>query len=298
MPRTAFVSHEDSALHDPGWNHPDHQGRLPAIVRAVQRELPALWEPLLQREAVPASEADLLRVHDPEHVRRVAAAVEGARVAGRTLEVDGVPVSGASLAAALASVGAALSATRIVLSGEAPAAFALARPPGRDARPERSSGCSLFNTVAIAARHAIGEGLAGSILVVAWGDAPPEGLAACVAPEAAVRLASVHRGVVPPGAGGETFRRGQRGVLAAAAEEGPFDLLLLSAGFEFLDGDPEGGLSVAPGEVHGLTSELAAWARVHAAGRLVSVLEGGYAAGPTSRAVIGHLRALAGLPPA
>jgi acetoin utilization deacetylase AcuC-like enzyme len=298
MPRTAFVSHEDSALHDPGWDHPDHQGRLPAIVRAVQRDLPALWEPLLQREAVPASEADLLRVHEPEHVRRVAAAVDAARLAGRALEVDGVPVSGASLAAALASVGAALSATGIVLSGEASAGFALARPPGRDARPDRSSGCSLFNTVAIAARHAIDEGLARSVVVVAWGDAPPEGLAACVAPEPAVRLVSVHRGAVPGGADAETFGRAQRQALAAAAEDGPFDLVLLSAGFDVLAGDPEGSLAVDPGGVHGLTTELAAWARVHAAGRLVSVLEGGYAAGPTARAVVGHLRALAGLPPA
>ncbi|HEX6909381.1 MAG TPA: hypothetical protein VF142_03250, partial [Longimicrobium sp.] len=150
---TAFVSHEDASRHDTGWNHPDHQGRLPAIVRAVQRDMVALWEPLRQMEAVPATEADLLLVHTPAYVARVRGrALESAREE-RTLELGGVPVSGASWDAALASVGAALTAVDAVLDGSVRNAFALARPPGRGAAADAPGEFSLFNTVAIAARH-------------------------------------------------------------------------------------------------------------------------------------------------
>ncbi|MEJ2679756.1 MAG: hypothetical protein P8174_11905, partial [Gemmatimonadota bacterium] len=68
---TALVSHPDCALHDTGWRHPEHQGRLPAIVRALARDTPALLEHVLQEEAPHASEADLLRVHTAAHVERV-----------------------------------------------------------------------------------------------------------------------------------------------------------------------------------------------------------------------------------
>src|SRR5215213_5952298 len=60
---TAYVSHEDCSRHDTGWSHPDHQGRLPAVTRAVYRDMVALYEPLLQVEALPATEPQLLRVH-------------------------------------------------------------------------------------------------------------------------------------------------------------------------------------------------------------------------------------------
>ncbi|MBI4544996.1 MAG: histone deacetylase family protein, partial [Gemmatimonadetes bacterium] len=68
---TAFVLHPDCALHDTGWGHPEHQGRLPAILSAVYADLPELLEVMLQREPEPAQVEELLRVHTPEHVERV-----------------------------------------------------------------------------------------------------------------------------------------------------------------------------------------------------------------------------------
>src|SRR5690606_8709338 len=48
---TALVLHPACALHDTGWKHPEHQGRLPAIVNAIYKEMPALHHVVLQREA-------------------------------------------------------------------------------------------------------------------------------------------------------------------------------------------------------------------------------------------------------
>ena len=74
--------------------------------------------------------------------------------------------------------------------------------------------------------------------------------------------------------------------------------MLLSAGFDILAADAYGALAVQPDEVHAITTVLREWVDARAGGRLVSVLEGGYAAAETARAVIQHLHALAGIEPA
>lgn len=316
--KTAFVSHEDSSRHDTGWKHPDHQGRLPAIVRAVQRDMVALWEPLLQLEGVPATEADLLLVHTPGHVARVReTALESARE-GRTLELGGVPVSGASWEAALASAGAALTAIGAVLDGAARNAFALARPPGRGAAADAPGEFSLFNTVAIAARHLRVRRGVDRVLVVAWGAHAPTALARLLAQDDGVRLISIHQhpqsfpdprpadddgppilgAALPPGSTGDAFAAALRDALDAVPPDESPDFVLLSAGFDIMAADAHGALAVHPDEVYAVTTVLREWVDARAGGRLVSVLEGGYAAPETARAVIQHLHALAGLEPA
>jgi acetoin utilization deacetylase AcuC-like enzyme len=317
--KTAFVSHEDSSRHDTGWNHPDHQGRLPAIVRAVQRDMVALWEPLQQMEAVPATVMDLLLVHTPGYLAHLRdRAMESAREE-RTLELGGVPVSGASWDAALASVGAALTAVDAVLDGAARNAFALARPPGRGASADAPGEFSLFNTVAIAARHLRERRRVGRVLVVAWGAHAPLALARLLAEagDDGVRLISIHQhpqsfpdplpaddhppipgAALPPGSTGDEFAAALRDALdAIPADESP-DFVLLSAGFDILAADAHGALAVQPDEVYAITTVLREWADARAGGRLVSVLEGGYDAAETARAVIQHLHALAGIDPA
>jgi acetoin utilization deacetylase AcuC-like enzyme len=314
---TAFVSHEDSSRHDTGWSHPDHQGRLPAIVRAVQRDMVALWEPLRQTEAAPATEKDLLLVHTPAYIDRVREMATDAARAERTLLLDGVPVSGASWDAALAGVGAALTAVEAVLDGEVRNGFALARPPGRGAGADAAGECSLFNNVAIAARHLRARRGIRRVLVIAWGARQPSALAEVLEEDDGIRLISIHQhpqsfpdpeatadhppidGVaLAPGSGGDAFAAALRELLSTIpADESP-DFVLLSAGFCILAADAHGSLAVEPDEVHAITVALREWADAHAGGRLVSVLEGGYAANETARAVIQHLRALAGLPAA
>ncbi|HEX8829770.1 MAG TPA: hypothetical protein VF705_01305, partial [Longimicrobium sp.] len=91
---TAFVSHEDVPRHDTGWSHPDHQGRIPAIARAVYKDMLTLFEPMLELSAVPATDEDLRLVHSAEYVRRVREAAGGA--GAQVAELDGVRLSGAS----------------------------------------------------------------------------------------------------------------------------------------------------------------------------------------------------------
>ena len=306
---TAFVSHEDAPRHDTGWNHPDHQGRLPAIARAVYKDMLTLFEPMMELSATPATDEDLLLVHTPGHIARVRgnSAVAGAEVG----ELDGVRLSGASDEAARASVGAALTAVDAVLAGEVRNAFVLARPPGRDALPDAASGYSLFNTVAIAARHLRERHGIERVLVVSWGTRPATHLRELLGGAPMVDVHAHPQTFPPPhdeppppmpgdvsllpGSDGAAFAAALRDALAAAAAP---DFVLLAAGFDILAGDPVGALAVEPRDIHDITRVLREWAAEHAAGRLVSVLEGGYDAGNTARAVVQHLRALIALPPA
>jgi acetoin utilization deacetylase AcuC-like enzyme len=74
------------------------------------------------------------------------------------------------------------------------------------------------------------------------------------------------------------------------------DLVLVSAGFDCLAGDPLGGLLLEPEDLHAMTLELLDLARGVAGGRLACVLEGGYAPARLGDGVLHVIRALAGLP--
>lgn len=327
MTPTAYVSHFDCARHDTGWNHPDHQGRLPALTRAVHRDMLTLHHALLQVEATPAKVADLLLVHTRRHVDAVRGEVARAADAGATGEIDGVRVSGASWDAALAGAGAVLTAVDTVLAEEARNAFCVARPPGRGASADQAGEFSLFNHVAIAARRLRDRGDAARVLVVDWGTRPALATASLLSGDEQVVVVSLHQhprafpspeadpvsgandGDVPvaedpplwmalaPGSGGAVFDQALAAALAEVASDGGADFVLLSTGLDVLAGDPLGALAVEPAEVYGLTVRLREWADRHSGGRLVSVLEGGYGPG-LGEAVVQHLRALAGLPAA
>ena len=73
------------------------------------------------------------------------------------------------------------------------------------------------------------------------------------------------------------------------------DLLIISAGFDCLKGDPLGGFTLENEHVELLTRELNQRAAQWCQGRIVSALEGGYHPERVARACVAHMRALAEL---
>src|SRR5262249_1228911 len=154
------------------------------------RDMLALFEPLLQVAGEPAAEADLLRVHTRRYVDDVRRTAIAAAAEGRPLELGGVPVSGASWDAALAAAGGAVTAADVVLRGEVRNAFAPARPPGRGARDDEPGEHSLFNNVAIAARHLRERHGSSRVLIVAWGAHPAAAFREVVAGDPGISVIS------------------------------------------------------------------------------------------------------------
>ena len=311
---SAFVLHPDCALHDTGWGHPEHQGRLPAVVRAIERDMPALLPVLLQREADPATEEDLLAVHARALVAEVRDAVAEAERRGESvpLDVDTV-VSAASWSAALAAAGCATTAAALVADGAASTAFAASRPPGHHATRERAMGFCLFNNVAVSARWVQRRRGVGNVLIVDWDVHHGNGTQDIFYEDPSVYFLSLHLSPHYPGTGSEEERGRGAGVDTTRNVPLPsdttreeyheaFDAALEAtlaefrpAGFDCLAGDPLGGLPLEPVDLHRLTRRIIEWTADTAQGRVVAVLEGGYVPDRLGRGVVSVLRALAGL---
>ena len=318
--RTALISHPACALHDTGWNHPEHQGRLPAITRALYSQTPDLLERVVQAEAEMADLGEILRVHTLDHVERVRTAVDRARQAERPVEMTmDTVVSAASWDAALGAAGAAVHAARVVLDDDVDTSFALTRPPGHHATASRAMGFCLFNSVAIAARWAQAERDVERVLIIDWDVHHGNGTQDIFYGDGSVYYLSLHLSGHYPGTG-HTHQKGmgpgegttrnipfpagvERGyylevfeeAMEVAADFSP-GLVLVSAGFDCLAGDPLGGLMLEPKDLHRMTRIVVDSTRATADGRVAVLLEGGYEPKRVAAGVVETVRGLADLP--
>ncbi len=308
MSHVAFISHSDCGRHDTGWGHPEHVGRLRAIPRALRYE-PALFDALVHHEGRHATRAELLLAHDADYVDSVAALVARG---GGTLGPDTV-VSEGSWDAATASVGCVLDGVDMAFDGRALRSFSAVRPPGHHALRDRAMGFCLFGSIAIAAHYAIASHQCSRILIVDWDVHHGNGTQALVEQDPRIHFVSMHQWPWYPGTGDRSDRGPHNNVwnvpmaaglpaeryveaLLEAVDEATVnftpDLVLVSAGFDSLAGDPLGGFTLTPEDVRTLTVSLVERAQRWCGGRLVSALEGGYAPDPVAQAIMVHLAAL------
>ena len=307
----AFISHSDCGRHDTGWGHPEHVGRLRAITR-VLREHPELFAVLHHVEGRHASPEELALVHEPRYVDHVRQVASGG---GGSLDADTV-LSDGSWDAARAATGSALDAVDMAFDGRAVRSFCAVRPPGHHALRARGMGFCVFGGVAVAARYARARHGVDRVLIVDWDVHHGNGTQALVEDDAGIHFVSMHQWPWYPGTGAAEDRGNgnvwnvplpaglaperyveslQRAVEAATQGFRP-DLVLLSAGFDSLRGDPLGGFTLEIEHFYALTRWLSALADAWCAGRLVSVLEGGYDTERLGLVGVAHLRALADLP--
>lgn len=306
--RAAFISHSDCGRHDTGWGHPEHVGRLRAITRAL-RDDPELFQTVEHLEGRHATIEEIELAHDPAYVASVRVIAEQG---GGRLDADTVASSG-SWAAATAGVGCVLSAVDLSVTGVHPRSFSAVRPPGHHAVHNRAMGFCLFGNVAIAALYAIQKHGLRRILIVDWDVHHGNGTQALVENEPDIHFVSMHQWPWYPGTGAAEDRgpRGtiwnlprpaglpraayidtlERGIDAACKGFVP-DLILISAGFDSLAGDPLGGFTLEVEDFEALTHSLVARAESWCGGRVVSALEGGYAPDRVGQAAIRHLGAL------
>ena len=134
--------------HEPGPDHPESPQRLQTLLQLLNSQAITELQPkmLTPRDA---TDAELLRIHTPDYVAWLHA------LTGHTANLDADTVaSPGSIPAAVRAAGCVLVATESVVQSQVPRSFALVRPPGHHAEPDRAMGFCLFNNVAIAAKHA------------------------------------------------------------------------------------------------------------------------------------------------
>ncbi|HIF07155.1 MAG TPA: histone deacetylase [Gemmatimonadetes bacterium] len=317
-PPVGFLLHPEAPLHDTGWGHPEHQGRLRALSSAVGRDLLALHEHVVQVEPGDVTQGDLLRVHTPEHLEVLRAAVAEADKESTQVRLDAdTVVSGASWGAATGSTAALLTAVGQVADGALSAAFVATRPPGHHATPDRAMGFCLINHVAVAARWLQATGRGERVLIVDWDVHHGNGTQDVFFEDGTVFYLSLHQWPHYPGSGaaeeigvGEgvgwtlnvplpagtsvaDYREHFSRSLEQALETSQPDFILISAGFDVMAGDPLGGMLLEPEDLHGLTREVMAGAGPGVG--VVAALEGGYDPARTGLGAAAVLRALAGI---
>ncbi|HSH75648.1 MAG TPA: histone deacetylase [Longimicrobiales bacterium] len=319
-PRTGFLLHPASPLHDTGWGHPEHQGRLRALASTVGKDLLTLHGRVEQLEGREATEEELRLVHGPEHVERVAEACRRAAELGRIVAIDAdTKVSAASWEAATGSTGTAMEAARAIVDGEIRNAFVAARPPGHHATPSRAMGFCLFNTIAVVARWLQREGHAERVLIVDWDVHHGNGTQDAFYDDPSVFFLSLHQWPWYPGTGAAEERgigagegatlnvpmsaatpaaeyreRFERALARAASWTAP-DFILVSSGFDAMAGDPLGGLLLEPDDLYAMTRRVVELAEEACDGRVLAVLEGGYDPPRLGQGAVAVIRGLAGL---
>lgn len=305
----AFISHADCGRHDTGWGHPEHVGRIRAIPRAL-RDDPDLFQALQHIEARHAQTEELALAHDRSYIRSVQRVVE---VGGGSLDADTVASEG-SWDAATAAAGAVLDAVDLAVKGTAVRSFCAVRPPGHHALRDRAMGFCLFGSVAIGARYGRARHGLERVLIVDWDVHHGNGTQALVEEERDIRFISLHQWPWYPGTGAAGDRGPHEnvwnlpmraglpraeyvGALLRAVDDATRDfipdLVLISAGFDSMRGDPLGGFTLEPEDFAQLTRELMSRADAWCGGRIVSALEGGYAPERLGVACVTHMRALA-----
>ena len=306
--KVAFISHADCGRHDTGWGHPEHVGRLRAIPRALRNDF-ELYESLDHREGRHANEDEISLAHDPRYVEFVRTTAERG---GGKLDADTIASEG-SWDAATAGTGCVLDAVDLALAGGTKRSFCAVRPPGHHALRASAMGFCLFGNVAIAAHYARQKKNLERVLIVDWDVHHGNGTQALVENDPTIRFISMHQWPWYPGTGAADDRGPKKSVwnlplppalprekyvgdLLAAIDAATVgftpDLVMISAGFDSLNGDPLGGFTLELDDVTRLTRELVSRAEQWCDGRLVSALEGGYAPDRLGEAAVVHMRAL------
>jgi len=304
---TMLLTHPACLAHDPGRMHPEHPGRLQAVLLALEAEE---FAPLVREEAPRAERAHILAAHPEAHIDLVEE-VEPER-GYAAIDSDTV-LSRGSVEAAYRGAGAVVAAVDAVMAGRVKNAFCATRPPGHHAEPCRAMGFCLFNNVAVGAYHALNAHGLGRVAVMDFDVHHGNGTQAIFWDEGRVMYASTHqsplypgtgmphergtRGTIvnatlAPGTGGAEFRAAMTDRILPELDRFAPEFLFISAGFDAHERDPLAGLEWTDADYAWASAQLLDLAERTAGGRVVSVLEGGYDLEALAGGATQHVRAL------
>jgi acetoin utilization deacetylase AcuC-like enzyme len=307
---TGWLWEERYAWHDAGiWNdfvmtpaksyvQPERAFENPETKRRFRNllDVTGVLDQLVPLRARPATDEEILRVHTPAHLAHVRAlgATGGDTGEGSTMGKFGDEI-------AVLAAGGTIVATDAVLDGTVANSYALVRPPGHHAEPERAMGFCVFSNIGIAIRHAQAVRGVGRIAVVDWDVHHGNGTETIFLSDPNTLSISLHQDEhYPPGRGrtdvvGEGAARGtnlniplppgggiaaygyafERVVVPALRAFRP-ELIIVASGFDASAYDPLGRMDLNAEDYRALTAALMEVAAEVCDGRLVMSHEGGY----------------------
>lgn len=301
----AVITHTDCLLHNPGKMHPECTERLQVIAdqfiaSGLDSILKHVDAPLVTRE-------QLARVHTTEYMDRLFQYVPSQGQIN--LDSDTV-MDSHTLSAALRAAGAVVKGVDLVMSNTVSSVFCNVRPPGHHAESARAMGFCFFNNVAVGVAHALAHHHLQRVAIIDFDAHQGNGTEEIFKHNKKVLVCSLYESHLYPfcdatmnapniidiplaaGATGREFRAEmvQHG-LERLLDFKP-ELLFISAGFDGHQQDELSSLNLTEQDYFWITQQVKHIADNCCQGRIVSVLEGGYALSSLGRCVKAHLNAL------
>lgn len=302
---TAYISHPDCLKHEMELGHPECPQRLAVI--AAQLQACGLLEQLECHEAPLATFAQLVRVHAAGYIE----SVHKASPASGLVHLDpDTAMNPYSLNAALRAAGAVVLATELVLTDQVDNAFCAVRPPGHHAESARAMGFCLFNNIAVGVAHALECYGLQRVAIVDFDVHHGNGTEEIFRDDERVMLCSTFQHPfypycgadsqrsnminvpLPAGTGSTVFREAITDHWLPALEQFQPQMVFISAGFDAHREDGLAQLRLNDADYVWVTQQIKALANKLADGRIVSVLEGGYALDALGRCVTAHINVL------
>jgi len=298
MKKTGFLYDERYLLHDTGMYHPEVSERLRAVYSGIQAA--GLLPKLQLLQAGPADLKWIETVHQDAYIRRFMAAC---RSGESILDSPDNQMCSETYKTALLAVGGVLDATRRVLQGEIDNAFCAVRPPGHHAECDRAMGFCYFNNVAIAARYIQLNGNIKRVGIVDFDVHHGNGTQHIFDQDPSVFYYSIHQhpsfaypgtgrefekgsgpgygftlnSPVLPGRGDSEYQRLLRKDLLPAFEAFRPEVIIVSAGFDAHADDDISDICLSTDGFTWMMKQIVDMASRYSGGRIISVLEGGYA---------------------
>lgn len=300
-----FITHPDCLLHEMGSMHPECPERLSII---QDQMVQSNFEQTIKiHQAIPAADEQISLIHPATYLAKLRRLSPTSGY--MPLDADTI-MNPYTLSAAKLAVGSVIQAVEMVLSSQFITAFCAIRPPGHHAESNQAMGFCFFNNLSVGVAYALKKYQLNRIAIIDFDVHRGNGTEAIfqnhpnilmvdsyerdlypahIPPVIADNIIQIPLGYMTTG---QQFReawmqQGFPNIISFKPE-----LIFISAGFDGHRHDNLSSMQLEEDDYSWISQNIKKIADEYCHGRIISVLEGGYALDILGKCVVEHLKAM------